>query len=249
MYGSLYPFDFHGASASRTLWDALNTWPAKLDRFEIRDIAINIFIYVPVGLFGSLWVKDTRLRRVAGISALSVGLLLSLATPALFVSAVGGQNGALTAALLCGGLVLLDRQPVVAGLLFGCLVYKPHLAAILPFALIAGRRWLTFATTGTTAVALLAASVALFGTQCWLDYLHNLGILRAVALEDGTGVWHRAMSMFVFARRLGTDVQTAYAVQAVFGKQVFGLIENLFHRVGALLGLGHAGSRLDLIWH
>ena len=144
------------------------------------------------------------------------GLLLSLATPALFVSAIGGQNGALTAALLCGGLVVLDRRPVVAGLLFGCLVYKPQLALMLPIALIAGRRWLTVVTTGATAVTLLAASVALFGMQCWFDYIHNLGILRAVALEDGTGVWHRAMSIFVFARRLGADLQTAYAAQAVF---------------------------------
>jgi Glycosyltransferase family 87 len=104
----------------------------------------------------------------------------------------------------------------MAGVLFGCLVYKPHLAMILPFALLAGRRWLTVVTTGTTAVLLVAASVALFGMQAWLDYMHNLGVLRAVALEDGTGVWHRAMSMFVFARHIGASVQAAYAVQAVF---------------------------------
>ena len=60
-------------------------------------------------------------------------LLLSLATPALFVNAVGGQNGALTAILLGGGLVLQGRRPIVAGILFGCLAYKPHLALLLPF--------------------------------------------------------------------------------------------------------------------
>jgi hypothetical protein len=171
--------------------------------------------YVPalgVWLVGTWYAFYRALKAASGEGA----LLLSLATPALFVSAVGGQNGALSAALLCGGLVLLDRRPIMAGVLFGCLVYKPQLALILPFALIAGRRWSTVVATGTTGALLILASVALFGLQCWFDYAHNLGILRAVALEDGTGVWHRAVSVFVFARRLGVDVQTAYAIQAVF---------------------------------
>src|SRR5882724_8308667 len=140
-------------------------------------------------------------------------LLLALATPALFVNAVGGQNGALTAALLGGGLVLQGRRPIVAGLLFGCLAYKPHLALMLPFALIAGRRWLTVGATGATVILLVAASVVAFGPNLWLDYTANLAQLRAVILEDGTGVWHRMLSVFVFARRLGADVATACVLQ------------------------------------
>src|ERR1700761_6556154 len=101
--------------------------------------------YVPalgVWLVATWYAFYRALKAVSGTGV----LLLSLATPALFVNAVGGQNGALTAALLCGGLALLDRRPVVSGLLFGCLVYKPHLALILPFALVAGRRWTTVVT-------------------------------------------------------------------------------------------------------
>jgi len=143
-------------------------------------------------------------------------LLLSLATPALFVNAVGGQNGALTAILLGGGLVLQGRRPIVAGILFGCLAYKPHLALLLPFALVAGRRWLTIGATGATAILLVAASALVFGPQRWIEYADNVAQLRAAILEDGTGVWHRMLSVFVFARRLGADVGTAYAMQAAF---------------------------------
>jgi Glycosyltransferase family 87 len=142
--------------------------------------------------------------------------LLSLATPALFVNAVGGQNGALTAMLLGGGLVLQARRPIVAGILFGCLAYKPHLALLLPFALIAGRRWWTIGATGATAILLVAASALLFGPHRWIEYADNVAQLRAAILEDGTGVWHRMLSVFVFARRLGADVGTAYAMQAAF---------------------------------
>jgi Glycosyltransferase family 87 len=181
----------------------------------LLTLPLALMSYVPaLGVWlTATWYGFYRALKLAGGEG---ALLLSLATPALFVNAVGGQNGALTAALLCGGLLLLDRRPVVAGVLLGCLAYKPHLALLLPFALIAGRRWLAVVATGTTAMLLVVASAALFGPQRWFDYVHNLAILRVVILEDGTGVWHRMLSVFVFARRLGADVGTAYVLQGAF---------------------------------
>jgi hypothetical protein len=40
-------------------------------------------------------------------------------------------------------------------------------------------------------------------------------VLRTVILEDGTGVSHRMVSVFVFARHLGAGVATSYGWQAV----------------------------------
>jgi hypothetical protein len=39
--------------------------------------------------------------------------------------------------------------------------------------------------------------------------------LRHLILEEGVGVWHRMLSVFVFARRLGLGVPASYAVQAI----------------------------------
>jgi len=122
--------------------------------------------------------------------------------PALFMSAVGGQNGAMTAALLGGGLMLVDRRPIVAGILFGMMIYKPHLALMLSFALLAGRRWLVMFATGATAALLVVISV-----DAWPHYQHNIALLRAVILEDGTGVSHRVVSVFVFARHFGAGAE------------------------------------------
>ena len=44
--------------------------------------------------------------------------MLALACPAVLINVGHGQNGFLTAALLGGALVLLDRRPIVAGILF-----------------------------------------------------------------------------------------------------------------------------------
>jgi hypothetical protein len=144
-------------------------------------------------------------------------LLLALAAPAVFINAVGGQNGTWTAALLGGGLGLLERRPYIAGVLFGLLTYKPQLGVLLPVALIAGRQWRAIIAAALTAAVLLGASVLLFGLDVWTHYASNLTFLRHAVLEDGSGVWHRMVSVFVAARRLNASVETAYAVQAISG--------------------------------
>jgi len=159
----------------------------------------------------SSWYAFYRALRLA---APNMALLLSLATPALFVNAIGGQNGAWSAALLGGGLMLLDRRPLVAGMLFGLLVYKPHLGLLLPLALLAGRRWPAFVSATITVIVLVGATVLLFGRSPWLAYATNLEVLKHLILEEGTGVWHRMMSVFVMARRFGFSVDAAYIAQA-----------------------------------
>src|SRR6185312_7063800 len=59
-------------------------------------------------------------------------LLPALAFPAVFINLSHGQNGFLTAALIGGGLLLLDSSPVLAGILIGLLVYKPQFGLLIP---------------------------------------------------------------------------------------------------------------------
>lgn len=140
-------------------------------------------------------------------------LLLALATPAVFINAIGGQNGTWTAALLGGGLALLERRPAIAGALFGLLIYKPQLGILLPIALLAGRHFRAVAAAVATAGLLVLVSALLFGADIWPTYLHNAGLLRQLILENPTGVWHRMLSVFIAARQLGAGVAASYAIQ------------------------------------
>jgi arabinofuranan 3-O-arabinosyltransferase len=151
-------------------------------------------------------------------------LLLAFATPAVFINAYGGQNGTWTAAFIGGGLCMIERRPFVAGMLFGLMIYKPHLALLIPVALLAGRQWSAIAGSMVSACTLVLVSVMLFGTEVWREYAQFAAHLRYTILEDGSGVWHRMVSVFVFARRLGADVSTAYAVQAAMGLIAAGLV-------------------------
>lgn len=140
-------------------------------------------------------------------------LLLALATPAVFINTYCGQNGVFTAALLGGGLMLLDRRPILAGVLFGLQAYKPHLALMIPVALLAGRQWRAFVAASVTVALLLAASVALVGVEGWRAFLDVVPLLKKITLEDADAVWHRNVSVFMAASRLGVGLSAAYAAQ------------------------------------
>ena len=178
---------------------------------------LALFPYIP-GLVAWLvagWFAFYRALRLAVPGRDAV--LLALAAPAVFVNAYGGQNGTWTAAFFGGGLCLLQRRPFVAGMLFGLMIYKPHLGLLIPVALLAGRQWRAIAGAAISAGALIATSVLLLGPEIWRDYLHFGTFLRQTILEQGAGGWHRLVSVFVSARLLGADVQSAYVAQAAVG--------------------------------
>jgi len=174
--------------------------------------------YVP-GLFAWLatsWYAFYRvLKHVMGQMGQGA-LLFALATPAVLINAVGGQNGCWTAALLGGGLSLIERRPYLAGVLFGLMAYKPHLAILLPVALIAGRQWRTIAAAAATVAVLVAVSALVFGPEIWTLFFRNVTVLRHVILEENE-VNNRMVSVFVAARPLGASIATGYWIQAVFG--------------------------------
>lgn len=87
---------------------------------------------------------------------------------------VAAQNGALSAAILGGGLLLLPVRPVLAGMVFALTAYKPHLALILPLCLLAGRHFSALAAMVAGGVILAAASLWAFGMDSWLAFLAQL---------------------------------------------------------------------------
>ena len=88
-----------------------------------------------------VWQGATLALYVSAMRAITgpdrLALLLALAFPAVFINLGHGHNGFLTAALMTGALLQLDKRPVVAGILFGLLAYKPQFGLLIPFVLVA----------------------------------------------------------------------------------------------------------------
>jgi len=138
-------------------------------------------------------------------------LLPTLAFPAVLVNLGHGQNGFLSAALIGGALALLERRPVVAGLLFGLMAYKPQFGCMIPFALVAGGQWRAFAAAGVTVAALALITTLVFGIGVWNAFLDSLHLSRTIVLEEGGTGWHKIQSVFSWVRAWGGSIGLAYA--------------------------------------
>jgi hypothetical protein len=141
--------------------------------------------------------------------------LAVLAAPASFVCLGHGQNAFLTASLLAGGLMLLDRRPWVAGLLLGCLVYKPQFAVLLPVVLIAAGNRRAFLGAAIASLALVAITLAIWGWPVWEAFRESLIITRTIVIETGQTGWEKIVTTFASARALGAPIPVAYGFQAV----------------------------------
>jgi hypothetical protein len=141
-----------------------------------------------------------------------VAILAALATPASFINAISGQNGQYSAALLCGGILFLESNPLIAGMLLGLLCFKPHLAVLVPLALAAGGYWRAFLAAATTLLLTVGISWLLFGGQAWAAFLHNAPI-NTKLLEQDDMLWHRMPTLFAMVRLLGGSVAMAYSAQ------------------------------------
>jgi hypothetical protein len=140
-------------------------------------------------------------------------LLIAAAFPAVIVNIGHGQNGFLTAALLGGALHLLDRKPWLAGVLIGCLAYKPQFGVLIPVALLAGGRWNTIGAAAATVVALVAVSFATLGSGVWHAFADSMNFTQTIVLEQGGTGWEKIQSIFSAMRMWGAGVPTAYAAQ------------------------------------
>jgi hypothetical protein len=163
---------------------------------------------------GALWL----LLRNGPMPALERDRLwpvLALGFTAVFVNLTHGHNGFLTAALLAAGLALLDRRPVVAGIAFGLLAYKPQFAVMIPLVLVATARWRTLAAAAATVAALTAVVTLLFGADVWPAFLASSHFTRVVVLEQGGTGFQKIQSVFAWVRLWNGPVALAYAVQAV----------------------------------
>jgi Glycosyltransferase family 87 len=179
----------------------LNYFPALLAWFSVSGLAFY--------LAGRREVADWRV------------LAIVLVSPAALMCVLSGQSSLLTTAALLAIFTSLDERPIAAGVLIGLLTVKPQLGILFPFALIASGRWKVFSAAAATALALLAASVAIGGIEGWQDYITKALPLQREVLQDAAGT---AMpfqpSIFmnirgVVGNHIGEIIQFAFTLAAV----------------------------------
>ena len=136
----------------------------------------------------------------------------ALAFVGTFANLAFGQNGFISAALLGGGLVLLESSPLTAGILLGLLSYKPHLAVLTPLALLVGRQWRALGGAIASSALLILGSIAVFGPDIWIICLKTIpGTLANLNTE---AKWFSKMpSVYATLRLAGLASPTAWFFQ------------------------------------
>jgi alpha-1,2-mannosyltransferase len=163
------------------------------------------------------WTGVTLAAALAVVTAMAGRnwrvVMLTLAFPATFLTLAHGQNAFLSAALFGGGLLLLDRRPVIAGVLFGLLTFKPQLGILIPFALLAAGHWRTILSAAVTTVLVVLVSWLMFGTEVWTLFLAQGGMAMETLREGFVG-WNKMISTYSMFRIAGFSDTGALAIQS-----------------------------------
>jgi alpha-1,2-mannosyltransferase len=170
---------------------------------------------LPYFLALALWLSSTCLafaKVVRAYGGARADWLTILAFPAVLLNAGHGQNGFLSAALIGGGALWLDKRPRLAGLCFGAMAFKPQLALMIPVALIAARRWTTLVFGAFAATLMGLASLALWRFEPWRGFFQDAPLAR-MALERNWVGNEKMQSAFAAARLWHAGLGLAYGLQ------------------------------------
>ena len=168
--------------------------------------------------------------------------LCLLAFPGTFLNIRWGQNGFLTAALFGFGVYFVETNPMLAGLMFGLLTFKPQMA-IFPFIILFfTKKWKALGWSAAFAAVFAVLSGLIFGFQTWVDFfstaLYNSQLLGSTWEATNWGIPTLSTSL----RCMGlsgwglTAILLAVAALAVFAcVRVWRQTQNFSLRLTALV--------------
>ena len=154
--------------------------------------------------------------------------------PASYQTVLHGQNGFLSAALLVGGLRAMETRPVLAGILLGCLSYKPQIGLLLPVALVAARQWKVLGVAALTVLVLMGFAVILFGFDPFFAYLTQVIPYQCSLLQipfPNDEIYTKMMPSFFMAARIwGASLELAYQISVAMLLLSGGVVAYVFCR-------------------
>lgn len=130
---------------------------------------------------------------------------LVLLTPAALLNIWAGHYGFLVGALFLMGWQRTDDRPIQAGLFFGLMLIKPHMAILVPFVLLARKKWPVIASSAATVAVLVIATTLAYGWAAWEGYLFRTGAVQASMIDAGKAFFGFMSTSFATAALRLTD--------------------------------------------
>jgi hypothetical protein len=169
--------------------------------------------YVPALVAWSLASLAGFLAAIRLVLPRRGAIVLAAAVPVVLWNFSVGQNGFLSAGLMAAALALIDRRPVVAGLLIAGLTYKPQFGVLIPLALACGGYWRVFLSAVLASLALAGLSLIVFGIAPWQGFLGSIRVAYQTILVDNLIGAEKLQSVFGLVRLLGAGAEAAWIAQ------------------------------------
>jgi hypothetical protein len=141
---------------------------------------------------------------------------------------------------------LLATHPVLSGVAFGLLSFKPHLGLLVPLALAAGGYWRTFLAATLTLAAMALVTIALYGVEPWLAFADQLAHISSATLAEANTKAYKFQSMFGLLRAAEADAQIAISIQVLTALAVAAGV-SLLWRSKATLEIKCAGLAVAML--
>ena len=143
--------------------------------------------------------------------------LLALGFPGMYWTYRWGQNGFLSSGLIGLGLYFMESNPVLSGIFFGLLSYKPQIA-IFPFLLLLlSKKWRVLLWSAVSATVLAVVSGFIFGFGTWVNFFHSFFSSSSDRYLNWSNYAMINPSLFSFFRLLTRSDLFSYAALAVCG--------------------------------
>jgi alpha-1,2-mannosyltransferase len=167
-----------------------------------------------LGSTGALFVWAARRWWPSGWNPVWLAVL----TPAALMNIWAGHYGFLVGALFLLGWERLDERPWQAGLFFGLMLVKPHLALLVPLVLLVRGQWQALLSGALTVLVLIAASSAVYGWDIWSHFLFGAGTVQAGLIDAGTSFYgYMSTSLATALLRLSDNLVVAFGAQMLLG--------------------------------
>ncbi|MCY4121388.1 MAG: glycosyltransferase family 87 protein [Acidobacteria bacterium] len=173
-----------------------------------------LLVTVPFGRLPYLWSLTAWSAIFLAAYLMATRRIVLLAAPATMANLLFGQTGFLVGALFFWAFRVLRHRPVLAGMLLGMVVVKPHLGLMVPLALLAARAWRAFLGAALTLGALALLSGLMFGWDAWRLWIQEVLSHQVSVLHMGEG-GDILLSVWQGATYLGAPAGVAWAVQGL----------------------------------
>jgi len=137
-------------------------------------LLVTPLVLLPFKFAMVFWLVSTFIIYMITIKKISIsqkGIYAAMCFPGVLMNLNWGQNGFLTVGLFGLGIYNLEKRPVVAGVMFAFLCFKPHFAIVAFIVLLLSKQWKVFFSAVFFFFVLVILSSGLFGLDTWVVYI------------------------------------------------------------------------------